>query len=66
MFIKTASIETKRLNPNALIVGLHPGTVKSHLSEPFQARVPEGKLFTPEYSLQKLIEELDYSGKCFA
>ncbi|AEB28193.1 SDR family NAD(P)-dependent oxidoreductase [Francisella hispaniensis] len=71
MFIKTASIETKRLNPSAVIVGLHPGTVDSHLSEPFQARVPEGKLFTPEYSASKLIEVLDSlkaddSGKCFA
>ncbi|ACD30464.1 SDR family NAD(P)-dependent oxidoreductase [Francisella tularensis] len=71
MFIKTASIETKRLNPNAVIVRLHPGTVDSHLSEPFQARVPEGKLFTPEYSASKLIEVLDGlkaddSGKCFA
>ncbi|MEY8702650.1 SDR family NAD(P)-dependent oxidoreductase [Francisella philomiragia] len=71
MFIKTASIETKRLNPNAVIVGLHPGTVNSHLSEPFQARVPQGKLFTPEYSASKLVEVLDDlkledSGKCFA
>ncbi|QWU99638.1 SDR family NAD(P)-dependent oxidoreductase [Francisella salimarina] len=71
MFIKTASIETKRVNPNAVIVGLHPGTVDSHLSEPFQARVPQGKLFTPEYSASKLVEVLDGlkvedSGKCFA
>ncbi|API86208.1 SDR family NAD(P)-dependent oxidoreductase [Francisella uliginis] len=71
MFIKTASIEAKRLNPNAVIVGVHPGTVKSHLSEPFQARVPQGKLFTPEYSASKLFEVLDGlksedSGKCFA
>lgn len=71
MFIKTASVETKRLNPNAVIVGVHPGTVDSHLSEPFQARVPQGKLFTPEYSAEKLIEVFDSlnmedSGKCFA
>lgn len=71
MFIKTASIETKRVNPNAVIVGVHPGTVDSHLSEPFQARVPQGKLFTPEYSASKLVEVLDGlkvddSGKCFA
>ena len=71
MFIKTASIETKRVNPNAVIVGVHPGTVDSHLSEPFQARVPQGKLFTPEYSAEKLIEVLERlkandSGKCFA
>lgn len=71
MFIKTASIETKRVNPSAIIVGLHPGTVDSHLSKPFQARVAEGKLFTSEYSASKLIEVLDGlkaddSGKCFA
>lgn len=71
MFIKTASIEAKRLNSNAVIVGLHPGTVDSHLSEPFQARVPQRKLFTSEYSATKLIEVLDGlkledSGKCFA
>lgn len=71
MFIKTASIETKRVNPSAIIVGLHPGTVDSHLSKPFQARVAEGKLFTSEYSATKLIEVLDGlkledSGKCFA
>lgn len=70
MFIKTASIETKRLNPSAVIVGLYPWTVDSYLSEPFQARVPEGKLFTLEYSASKLIEVLDSlkaddSGKCF-
>ncbi len=71
MFIKTASIETKRVNPSAIIVGLHPGTVDSHLSKPFQARLAEGKLFTSEYSASKLIEVLDGlkaddSGKCFA
>ncbi|MED7818729.1 MULTISPECIES: SDR family NAD(P)-dependent oxidoreductase [unclassified Francisella] len=71
MFIKTASIETKRVNSNAIVVGVHPGTVDSHLSQPFQARVPQEKLFTPEYSADKLIKVLeslkaDDSGKCFA
>jgi len=71
MFIKTASIETSRTNKNAVIVGLHPGTVDSELSKPFQARVPEGKLFTAQYSAEKLIEVLENltvtdTGKCFA
>lgn len=71
MFIKTASIETSRTNKNAIIVGLHPGTVDSKLSKPFQARVPEGKLFTPIYSAERLIDVLASidtadSGKCFA
>jgi len=41
------------------------------LSKPFQGNVPYGKLFTPEYSTQKLLEVLSnltskQSGKCFA
>ncbi len=36
MFVKTAAIEVKRTNPNALLVALHPGTVNSPLSQPFR------------------------------
>lgn len=71
MFVKTASIETKRLNNRAIIVALHPGTVESKLSKPFQSRVSEGKLFSAEYSADKLLQVLDGlkindTGKCFA
>ena len=71
MVIKNFAIEVGRRNKQAIIVGLHPGTVESHLSQPFQANVPRGKLFTPEYSAQKLLEVLEsltpaQSGKCFA
>jgi len=71
MVIKTASIEVKRRNKHAIIVGLHPGTVDSNLSKPFQRNVPEGDLFTPEYSANKLLDVLDnltleQTGKCFA
>lgn len=48
--IKTCSIELARKADNALCIGLHPGTVDSALSEPFQGNVPQGKLFTPAYS----------------
>ncbi|KAK4399472.1 hypothetical protein Sango_1422700 [Sesamum angolense] len=34
---------------------LHPGTVDTDLSRPFQSNVPEGKLFTKEFSVQKLL-----------
>ena len=37
MFLKTAAIEVKRTNPNALLVALHPGTVNSPLSQPFRS-----------------------------
>ena len=52
MLIKTMSIELARRNPDALIVGLHPGTVDTPLSEPFQRNVADGKLFTPEIRMR--------------
>ena len=71
MIIKNASIEIGRRNKKAIIVGLHPGTVASNLSKPFQSDIADGKLFTPEYSAGKLLEVLesltpDQTGKCFA
>lgn len=59
MVLKNASIETNRSNKNAVIIGLHPGTVDSGLSKPFQAGVSDDKLFTPKYSVQKMLEVLD-------
>ncbi|WP_085908970.1 SDR family NAD(P)-dependent oxidoreductase [Kiloniella majae] len=71
MFIKTASIEIKRTNKNAVIIGLHPGTVDSDLSKPFQANVPKGKLFPSDYSAEKMISVIkeitpDKSGQILA
>ena len=40
MMIKNLSIEVERKNKNAVLVGLHPGTVNSKLSKPFQSNVP--------------------------
>ena len=60
-FVKTASIETKVENKKAIIVALHPGTVKSKLSEPFQKI--NLKIQNPEESaknLIKVINILDY------
>ena len=52
--IKNFSIEISRTNPNAVILGLQPGTVESNLSEPFKKNVARDKLFTPEYSAEML------------
>ena len=60
--IRTLSIELARRNPDALIVGLHPGTVDTGLSEPFQANVPEGQLLTPAESAARLLGVLDGIG----
>lgn len=71
MIIKNAAIEISRRNKKAIIVGLHPGTVDSNLSKPFQGNVPDGKLFTPDYSVKRLLDVLDNltpesSGRCFS
>ena len=47
MLVRTAAIEFARRAPSAVIVGLHPGTVDSNLSAPFQSGTPREKLFTP-------------------
>jgi len=71
MVIKNAAIEIGRRNKKAIIVGLHPGTVDSALSKPFQNHVPKEQLFTPDYSAKQLLNvlqnlETQHTGKCFA
>lgn len=71
MILKNISIEVARTNKSAIIIGLHPGTVNSNLSKPFQKLVPENKLFTPEFAANKLLEVIEsatpqQSGKCIA
>ena len=57
--IKNFSIEIKRTNPNAIFVGLQPGTVSSFLSKPFEKNVKSENLFTPDFSASKLLEVID-------
>ena len=45
--LKTASIEHARRWPEGIVVGLHPGTVDTDLSQPFQRNVADGKLAVP-------------------
>ena len=71
MIIKTLSIEFGRRFKETVIIGLHPGTVDTDLSKPFQRNLAEGKLFTPEYSVSKLLAVIDQvtpkdSGSLFA
>ncbi len=71
MLIRTLSVELARRNPHGLCVALHPGTVDTALSRPFQARVPAGKLFPAARSARHLLEVLDAltpsdSGQVFA
>lgn len=62
MIIKTLSLELARRNPNAICVGLHPGTVDTPLSKPFQSGVAQRKLFSPRQSARYLLNVLDGLG----
>ena len=44
MLLKNLAIELGRTHPSALVVGLHPGTVDSNLSKPFQSGIPQKQL----------------------
>jgi NAD(P)-dependent dehydrogenase (short-subunit alcohol dehydrogenase family) len=71
MLIKTIAIELGRSHPDAICVALHPGTVDTGLSKPFQKAVPPGRLFSADESathLLKVIDELtpEMTGRCFA
>ncbi len=57
--IRTMAVETARLRPEAVLLTLHPGTVDTGLSRPFQAGVAAEKLFTPAHSAARLLEVID-------
>lgn len=59
MSLKTLAIEWRRTLPNVSVVALHPGTTDTELSRPFQRHVPPGQLFTPERSVDAMLEVLD-------
>ena len=70
MLIRNYALEQARRAPGSICVGLHPGTVDTALSQPFQSGVSEGKLFTPQQSASYLLDVTDRltpedSGKCF-
>ncbi|WP_459205551.1 SDR family NAD(P)-dependent oxidoreductase [Pseudomonas sp. MLB6B] len=60
--LRSASIELKRLNPQATVLSLHPGTTDTALSQPFQANVPAERLFTPAYTADRLLQVIARHG----
>lgn len=59
MLLRNFAIELGRKNKTAVVASLHPGTVATDLSRPFQKGVPEGKLFSTDYSADSLLSVLD-------
>lgn len=62
MLIRTLAVEHRRTHPLGLCVALHPGTVDTALSAPFQRGVAPERLFTPEVSAAALMRVLDGLG----
>ena len=70
MLIRNLSIEWQRKSADAIIVGLHPGTVETGLSAPFKGN-PATERFTPAKAAEQLLSVLDklnpaQSGQVFA
>ena len=59
MLVRNLAIELGRTHPQAVVAALHPGTVDTGLSRPFQRNVPAGQLFSPDRSATALIEVID-------
>lgn len=56
--LRTLAIEVARTRPDAIVVGLHPGTVASGLSGPFRPAGSNPAPFTPEESAAHLLRVL--------
>ncbi len=54
--LKTLAIELSRLNRQAIVLALHPGTTDTGLSKPFQANVSTEKLFSPAFAAAALLQ----------
>lgn len=71
MLVRNVAIELARSHPQAIAATLHPGTVLTELSAPFQRNVPSEQLFSTEQSAAYLLDVVgalspDDSGQCFA
>ncbi len=58
MVIRTGAIEAKRARPNLVCVTLHPGTVRTALSDPFTKRKAAQDIFSPEQAGRHLLTVL--------
>ncbi|WP_428627055.1 SDR family NAD(P)-dependent oxidoreductase [Sphingopyxis sp.] len=57
--VRGFAIAEARRNPDALVVALHPGTVDTGLSAPFQRALPAGNLTTAPTAAANLLRTID-------
>ncbi len=55
MLLKNFALEMARTHPDGVVVGLHPGTVDSALSQPFQSGLADGQLTNPGTAADNLL-----------
>lgn len=70
MLLRNFALEVARTHPEGVVVGLHPGTVDSALSQPFQTNLAQGQLSEPQEAAGNLLNVLanlgpDQSGRVF-
>ena len=70
MIMRNVAIELGRVNPDAVAVTLHPGTVDTGLSAPFQRNVAQDKLFPADRAARQLLDVIAalgpaQSGGCY-
>ncbi len=59
MFTRNLTIELGRRAPNVICLALHPGTVDTELSRPFQRNVPAERLFDAKRAADQLLGVID-------
>jgi NAD(P)-dependent dehydrogenase (short-subunit alcohol dehydrogenase family) len=59
MLVRNFAIELASRNPHGIAVAIHPGTVDTILSKPFQRGVPQAKLFLPDQSAANILSVID-------
>jgi len=59
MITRNLSIELRRRRPDVICVALHPGTVDTDLSRPFQRNVPSRQLFPLDRAVRQLLSAID-------
>lgn len=55
MLLKNFALEVARTHPLGVVAGLHPGTVDSALSQPFQTGLAQGQLTVPQQAADNLL-----------
>jgi len=59
MLLKTLAIEHARRNRDSIVAALHPGTVDTPLSAPFQGNLPAGQLSPADTAANHLLGVID-------